>query len=41
MKEKMWQESINSLIFLKAVPLSHKNNPLIQNIVRKHNSVKD
>ena len=35
MKEKLWQESINSLIFMRAVPLSNKHNAIIENIVRK------
>jgi hypothetical protein len=29
MKEKLWQESVNSLIFMKAVPLSNKHNAII------------
>lgn len=37
----MWQDSINSLIFMKAVPLSHKNNPVIQNIIRKHSNIRN
>lgn len=35
MKEKLWQESVNSLIFMKAVPLCNKHNAIIENIVRK------
>ena len=35
MKEKMWQESANSFIFMKAVPLANKQNPILENIVRK------
>jgi len=34
MKEKMWQESANNLVIMKAVPLSNKNNPLLEHIVR-------
>jgi len=29
MKEKLWQESVNSLIFMKAVPLCNKHNAII------------
>jgi hypothetical protein len=35
MKEKMWQESANNFIFMKAVPLSNKQNALLENAVRK------
>jgi len=34
MKDKMWQESANNLVIMKAVPLSNKNWPLLEHIVR-------
>jgi hypothetical protein len=40
MKEKLWQESVNSVIFMKAVPLSNKHNAIIENIVRKKSTFK-
>jgi len=29
MKEKMWQDSANNLVMMKALPLSNKNTPLL------------
>ena len=35
MKDKVWQESANNLVVMKAVPLSNKHNLILENIVRK------
>jgi hypothetical protein len=35
MKDRMWQESANNLVMLRAVPLSSKNNPILEHVVRK------
>ena len=35
MKERMWQESANNIAILTAVPLSNKNTPILENVVRK------
>lgn len=35
MKDRVWQESANNLVVMKAVPLSNKNNLILENIVRK------
>jgi hypothetical protein len=41
MKEKMWQESVSSFIFMKAVPLSNKQNAILENMVRKRKKYRE
>lgn len=35
MKERVWQESANNFVVMKAVPLLNKNSLILENIVRK------
>lgn len=35
MKERVWQEAVNNVVVMKAVPLSNKKNFILENIVRR------
>jgi len=37
----MWQESVSSFIFMKAVPLSNKQNAILENMVRKRKKYRE
>ena len=40
MKDKIWQESANNIVMLRAVPLSNKNAPILENVVRKRQKIR-